>query len=208
MPVLITRSRVRCNPRAPHAGSPDAETERQLPHWSDVAAPRRERDGVRPSRAMAAQLASLVTWASDLALRLGASADRRPIERVRAYALAWLDGKPCGDPPIGEVCASVEGLLTAIDGCTLGAVRSTGPIAAQLADLVAWAADLAVHFTHDCPEDREAIDKVRRYVMAWLAGESCRDLAVQDVLTTVATLLAAIDLDVVRNRAAAALVAA
>lgn len=72
-------------------------------------------------------------------------------------------------------------------------------IAAVLTDLVSWAADLAVLLTHECPEDRAAIEDVRRYAHAWLAGDPLPDVRIEDVLTTAATLLSAIDLDLGRT---------
>ena len=73
-------------------------------------------------------------------------------------------------------------------------------VAEVLADLVAWAADIGVLLTRQCPEDRAAIEGVRSYALAWLAGKPCRDVRIEDVLTTVATLLGAIDLDLHRAR--------
>jgi hypothetical protein len=66
-------------------------------------------------------------------------------------------------------------------------------VAAVLHDLVSWAADIAILLTRACPEDREAIERVRRCAYAWLAGASCPDVAIDDVLTTAAALMAGID---------------
>jgi len=67
-------------------------------------------------------------------------------------------------------------------------------VAAGLADLVHWAADIAVKLTRrTTPEDHEAIERVRRYALAWLAGESCPDASMPDLLTTTAAIMAAID---------------
>jgi hypothetical protein len=77
-------------------------------------------------------------------------------------------------------------------------LRPTPTVAAVLTDLVSWAADLAIVLTRECAEDRAAIDDVRRYAVAWLAGKPCPELRIEDVLTTVATLLSAIDLDLGR----------
>lgn len=71
--------------------------------------------------------------------------------------------------------------------------RPSAHVAAVLRDLVAWAADLALLLTRGCPEDRTAIERVRHYACAWLAGEPCADIAIDDVLTTVAALMAGID---------------
>jgi hypothetical protein len=94
-------------------------------------------------------------------------------------------------------------------------------IGAILIDLVSWAADLGIALTHECPEDRAAIEEVRDYACAWLTGAPCAEVPIADVLTTAATLLSAIDLGVRRGsrgpqrnaqrraaRAVAALVAA
>ena len=71
--------------------------------------------------------------------------------------------------------------------------QPSAAVAATLRDLVAWAADLAVLLTLGCPEERAAIERVRRYALAWLAGEPCSSVAIDDVLTTAAALLAGID---------------
>jgi hypothetical protein len=68
-------------------------------------------------------------------------------------------------------------------------------VAAVLRDLVAWAADIAIVLTRGCPEDRDAIERVRRYAYAWLAGERCPEVEIDDVLTTAAALMAGIDRD-------------
>jgi hypothetical protein len=72
-------------------------------------------------------------------------------------------------------------------------VRPSAGVAAVLRDLVAWAADLALLLTRGLPEDRDAIERVRRFAFAWLAGEPCSDVAIDDVLTTAAALMAGID---------------
>lgn len=69
-----------------------------------------------------------------------------------------------------------------------------GPrVSAALRDLVGWAADMAIVLTRGCPEDRDAIERVRRHAYAWLAGESCPEVCIDDVLTTAAALMAGID---------------
>jgi hypothetical protein len=62
-----------------------------------------------------------------------------------------------------------------------------------LSDLVSWGADIAIVLTRECPEDRAAIERVRCYAYAWLAGESCPEVSIDDVLTTAAALMAGID---------------
>jgi hypothetical protein len=76
--------------------------------------------------------------------------------------------------------------------------RVTPRVAAALRDLIAWAADLAIQLTHGCPEDRDAIEGVRDYADAWLVGQRRRVPALTDVLTSVATLLSGIDLELRR----------
>jgi hypothetical protein len=71
--------------------------------------------------------------------------------------------------------------------------RPAPHVAAVLHDLVSWAADLAIVLTREYPEDREAIDRVRRCAFAWLSGEPCPEVSIDDVLLTAATLMASID---------------
>jgi hypothetical protein len=71
--------------------------------------------------------------------------------------------------------------------------RPPPAVAAVLRDLVSWAADIAILLTGSCPEDREAIERVRGCADAWLAGEPGPEVSLDDVLTTTATLMAGID---------------
>src|SRR4051812_33305990 len=71
--------------------------------------------------------------------------------------------------------------------------RPSPSVAAVLRDLVSWGADIAIFLTRGCPEDRDAIERVRRYAYAWLAGDSCPEVSIDDVLTTAAALMAGID---------------
>ena len=73
--------------------------------------------------------------------------------------------------------------------------RPSPSVAAVLRDLVSWGADIAILLTRGCPEDRDAIERVRLYAYGWLAGKSCPDVSIDDVLTTVAALMAGIDRD-------------
>jgi hypothetical protein len=66
-------------------------------------------------------------------------------------------------------------------------------VAAVLRDLMSWGADIAIVLTREYPEDRNAIERVRRYAHAWLEGESCPEVSIDDVLTTAAALMAGID---------------
>jgi hypothetical protein len=71
--------------------------------------------------------------------------------------------------------------------------RPAPNVSAVLRDLVSWAADIAILLTRGCPEDHDAIERVRRCAYAWLANEPCPDVAIDDVLTTAAALMAGID---------------
>ena len=73
-------------------------------------------------------------------------------------------------------------------------VRPPSTVAAVLRDLVSWGADIAIVLTRGCPEDREAIERVRRAAYAWLANEPLPDVAIEDVLTTAAAIMSGIDL--------------
>lgn len=72
--------------------------------------------------------------------------------------------------------------------------RLTPHVAGVLRDLLAWAADLAMDWMHDSPDDRAAIAQVRAFADAWLANKPCPELELQDVLTSVAALMSEIDL--------------
>jgi hypothetical protein len=74
-------------------------------------------------------------------------------------------------------------------------VLPSADTAAVLHDLVAWAADLACLLTRGCPDEIAAIERVRSFAYAWLAGETCSSVAIEDVLTTMAALLAGFDRD-------------
>ena len=71
--------------------------------------------------------------------------------------------------------------------------RGAPNVAAVLRDLVSWGADIAIVLTRGCPEDREAIERVRRAAYAWLANEPLPDIAIDDVLTTAAAIMSGID---------------
>lgn len=71
--------------------------------------------------------------------------------------------------------------------------RPAPNVAAVLRDLVSWGADIAILLTRGCPEDREAIERVRRAAYAWLANEPLPDVAIDDVLTTAAAIMSGID---------------
>jgi hypothetical protein len=71
--------------------------------------------------------------------------------------------------------------------------RPAPNVAAVLRDLVSWGADIAIRLTRGCPEDHEAIERVRRAAYAWLANEPCPDVGIDDVLTTAAAIMSGID---------------
>lgn len=71
--------------------------------------------------------------------------------------------------------------------------RPAPTVAAVLHDLVSWGADIAIVLTRGCPEDRDAIERVRHFAHAWLANQSCPEVSIDDVLTTTAALMAGID---------------
>jgi hypothetical protein len=62
-----------------------------------------------------------------------------------------------------------------------------------LRDLTSWAADIAIRLTRGCPDDREAIERVRACADAWLSGQPMAEVSADDVLTTAAALMSAID---------------
>lgn len=68
------------------------------------------------------------------------------------------------------------------------------PLFARLQDTIEWALDLAARLAGDYEEDHEAIERVRSYVHGWLAGRRI-DIDVNDILTTLGILFAAIELD-------------
>jgi hypothetical protein len=82
---------------------------------------------------------------------------------------------------------------------TLRPARLTPAVASTLRDLVAWAADLAIALTENCPEDRAAIEQVRACAYAWLDGAPCPELEIGDVLVTAAALMSGIDLRLQRS---------
>jgi hypothetical protein len=74
-------------------------------------------------------------------------------------------------------------------------VRDWQPLFARLQDAIEWALDLAVKLARDYDEEIEAIERVRGYVRAWLEGRRI-EIDMNDVLTALAILFAAIVLDV------------
>ena len=74
-------------------------------------------------------------------------------------------------------------------------VRDWQPLFARLQDTIDWALDIAVKLARDYDEEVEAIERVRDYMHGWLEGRRV-DVDMNDVLTTLAILFAAIELDI------------
>jgi hypothetical protein len=74
------------------------------------------------------------------------------------------------------------------------ALRDWQPLFGRLQETVDWALDLAKHLAGDIDEDVEAIERTRGYLHAWLEGRRV-DIDMNDVLTTLAVLFAAIEID-------------
>jgi hypothetical protein len=73
-------------------------------------------------------------------------------------------------------------------------VNDWQPLFAAVKDVIDWALDIAVKLSRDFDEDIEAIERVRVAFHAWLDGRQS-EMDVNDVLLTVATILAQIDID-------------
>jgi hypothetical protein len=69
-----------------------------------------------------------------------------------------------------------------------------GSLLHRFQDLIEWALDIAVQLARDYDEELDAIERVRGYVRGWLSGRAV-DLDMDDVLTTLAILFAAIEID-------------
>lgn len=73
-------------------------------------------------------------------------------------------------------------------------VRRWQPLFTRLQDAIEWALDIAVRLAKDYDDEIEAIERVRSHLRSWLSGRYV-DIDVDDVLTTLAILFAAIELD-------------
>ena len=73
-------------------------------------------------------------------------------------------------------------------------VRDWQPLFVRLQDAIDWALDIAKRLADGDEEEIEAIERTRGYVYAWLEGRRV-DIDMNDVLTTLAILFAAIELD-------------
>jgi hypothetical protein len=73
-------------------------------------------------------------------------------------------------------------------------VRDWQPLFARLQEAFDWALDIAKHLAGDIDEDVDAIERTRAYMHAWLEGRRV-EVDMNDVLTTLGVLFAAIEID-------------
>jgi hypothetical protein len=73
-------------------------------------------------------------------------------------------------------------------------VRDWQPLFGRLRDATDWALDITRSLARDYDEEIAAVERVRGYVHGWLDGRRV-DIDLSDVLTTLAILFAAIELD-------------
>jgi hypothetical protein len=74
-------------------------------------------------------------------------------------------------------------------------VHDWQPLFARLQDAIDWALDIAKKLARGDEEETGAIERTRGYVYAWLEGRRV-DVDMRDVLTTLAILFAAIEIDI------------
>jgi hypothetical protein len=79
-------------------------------------------------------------------------------------------------------------------GTDHGVVDDWTPLFSAIRDVSEWALDIAAKLSRDYPEDLEAIENVREFVRAWLEGHRS-EVSVSDVLTTLAIIFSAIELE-------------
>jgi hypothetical protein len=72
--------------------------------------------------------------------------------------------------------------------------RAWMPLFARFREVVEWALDVAVQLARGYDAEVEAIERVREYIRSWLDGRRV-DIDSDDVLTTLAILFAAIEID-------------
>jgi hypothetical protein len=75
-----------------------------------------------------------------------------------------------------------------------GVVRDWQPLFARFQEAIEWALDIAVKLARGYDDEIEAIERVRGYFRAWIDGRHV-EIDTSDVLTTLAILFAAIELD-------------
>ena len=73
-------------------------------------------------------------------------------------------------------------------------VEDWTPLFAAIGDVSERALDIAAKLSRDYPEDLEAIENVRAFVRAWLEGRRS-EVNVSDVLTTIAIIFSAIEVE-------------
>ena len=69
-----------------------------------------------------------------------------------------------------------------------------GSLFQQLSGVIDWALDIAAKLAGDDDEDLDAIENVRAFVHGWLDGRRA-EVPLTDLLTTIAILFAAIEID-------------
>ena len=69
-----------------------------------------------------------------------------------------------------------------------------GSLFQQLSGVIDWALDIAAKLAGDDDEDLDAIENVRAFVHGWLDGRRA-EIPLTDLLTTIAILFAAIEID-------------
>ena len=69
-----------------------------------------------------------------------------------------------------------------------------GSLFQQLSGVIDWALDIAAKLSRDFDEDLDAIENVRAFVHGWLDGRRA-EVPLTDLLTTIAILFAAIEID-------------
>ena len=69
-----------------------------------------------------------------------------------------------------------------------------GSLFQQLSGVIDWALDIAAKLSRDFDEDLDAIENVRGFVHGWLDGRRA-EVPLTDLLTTIAILFAAIEID-------------
>ena len=73
-------------------------------------------------------------------------------------------------------------------------VQDWEPLFGKLTELVDWALDIAAKLSRDDDEDLISINRVREFVHGWLEGRRA-EVPLTDLLTTIAILFSAIELD-------------
>jgi len=77
---------------------------------------------------------------------------------------------------------------------TIDHPRLWGPLLERFREVIDWSLDIARQLARDYDEELDAIERVRGYAQAWLTGRRV-DIEMDDVLTTLAILFSAIEID-------------